>query len=192
MSNDNALLRTAVLAFLAKRVKVEGDAARADIASVMSKGDTLAVRSPLDGSKIGRVSKSDPKPRATVTNRALVEEWITHHYPDKLIERAEISGPMAEVIQVLREHAPHLVTDRKSVPDWAINELAVKSEQAGEPIGYGGELGEHAPRGIEVVIPDGVITVVLDKCNAEPAIRALWDARLVDMDGNVRQIEGEQ
>lgn len=135
------------------------------------------------------MSKSDPKRRATVTNREALEWWITSRFPEKLVERTEITGPMHEVLQVLREHAAHLVTDRKSVPDWAVNELLVKAEKAGKPVGFDGELDDHAPPGICVDVPDGVVSVVLDKTNADAVMRELWDAHMIDMTG-VRLIEG--
>jgi hypothetical protein len=187
---DRAVLAAAVLTFLQKRIKAEADAARLVVAEHLKKGDTLSARSPLDDVKIARVGKSDPKARASFSDQPAAEQWVTDRYPEKLVERTEIVGPMAEVLQVLRDHAPHLVADRKSVPDWALNELLVKAEQLGRPVGFGGELDEHAPPGIEVTVPEGVLTVVLDKANAESAIQALWDAHMVGMDGSVRQIEG--
>lgn len=191
---DRAVLNAAVLTWMQKQLKTGVDEARLLADGLMKKGDTISARSPLDDTKIARVSKSDPKRRALITDRAAVEAWINERYPDKLVERTEITGPMPEVLAVLRAHAPHLVTDRKSVPDWAVNELLLKAEKAGAPVGYGGELDDHAPPGIEVSTPDGVVSVTLDKANADEAIRALWDAHLVDMTG-VRQIEaaeGEQ
>ena len=191
---DAAVLNAAVLTWMQRQLKTGVDDARAVADGLMKKGDTISARSPIDDTKIARVSKSDPKRRATVTNREALEWWITSRHPEKLVERTEITGPMPEVLQVLREHASHLVADKKSVPDWAVNELLLKAEKAGKPVGYGGELDDHAPPGITVAVPDGVVSVVLDKANAEDAIRALWDAHLVDMAG-VRQIEaaeGEQ
>jgi len=188
---DRAVLNVAILTFLQKRLKDETDTIRGHASSLMKKGDTLSARSPLDDVKIARVSKSDPKKRATVTNREAVEQWVTDRHPEKLVERTEIVGPMPEVLATLRAHAPHLVADKKSVPDWAVNELLLKAEKAGQPVGYDGELDDHAPPGITVTNPDGVLSVVLDKANAESAIRAMWDAHLVDMDG-LKQIEGDK
>lgn len=188
---NRAVLNVAILTFLQKRLAGDVDTIRGHASSLMKKGDTLSARSPLDDVKIARVSKSDPKKRATVDDRKALEQWVTDRHPEKLMERGEIVGPMPEVLATLREHAPHLVADKKSVPDWAVNELLLKAEKAGVPVGYGGELDEHAPPGITVTNPDGVLSVVLDKTNAEAAIRALWDARLVDMDG-LKAIEGEK
>lgn len=188
---DRAVLNVAILTFLQKRLKDETDTTRGQASELMKKGDTLSARSPIDDSKIARVSKSDPKKRATVTDRLAVEQWVTDRHPEKLVERTEIVGPMPDVLAVLRAHAPHLVEDKKSVPDWAVNELLLKAEKAGVPVGYGGELDDLAPPGITVTNPDGVLSVVLDKTNAEAAIRAMWDAHLVDMDG-LKLIEGEK
>lgn len=187
---DRAVLNVSVLTWMAKRIKVTLDEGRASLGLLMKKGDTLAARSPLDDSRIARVSMSDPSRTATVSNRAALDGWIRERYPEKLVERTEITGPMPDVLAMLRKHAPELVDDVKSVPDWAVNELLKKAEGLGFPIGYGGECGDDAPPGIAVKTPDGVLTVRLDNPGADVAIRALWDARLVDMDGHIAEIEG--
>lgn len=187
---DRAVLRVSVLTWMAKRIKAENDTARLEAAELLKKGDTLSARSPLHDTRIARVSLSDPKPTATVTNRIALEAWITGHYPEKLVERTEIIGRMSDVLAVLRKFAPELIEDVKSVPDWAVNELLKKAEGLKQSVGYGGECGADAPPGITVKVPDGVLTARLDD-TATDAIRAMWDARLVDMDGHLLQIEGE-
>lgn len=186
---DRAVLRVSVLTWMSKRIRAENDGARVEASEQLKKGDTLSARSPLDDTRIARVSMSDPKPTATVTNRIALDVWITGHYPEKLVERTEIVGPMSDVLAVLRKFAPDLIEDVKSVPDWAVNELLKKAEGLKQPVGYGGECGADAPPGITVKVPDGVLTVRLDD-TATDAIRAMWDARLVDMDGHLLQIEG--
>jgi hypothetical protein len=187
---DLAVLRVSVLTWMGKRIKAETDIARVEAAVLMKKGDTIAARSPLDDTRIGRAMMSDPKRIATVTNRPALEVWITGRYPEKLVQRTEIVGPMSDVLEVLRKFAPHLVEDVKSVPDWAVNELLKKAEGLGRPVGYGGECGTDAPPGIAVATPVGVLTVRLDADNADAAVRAMWDVHLVDIDGHIKQIEG--
>lgn len=187
---DLAVLRVSVLTWMGKRIKAETDVARLEAARLLKKGDTLAARSPLDDTRLGRVSMSDPKQTARVTDRAAVDAWISDKYADKCVGRWEITGPMAEVIATLREHAPHLVEYVTSVPDWAVNELLTRAERYGEPVGFSMECGPDAPPGIAVKTPDGVLTVRLASDAADAAIRAMWDAHLVDIDGHIKQIEG--
>jgi hypothetical protein len=185
---DLAVLRVSVLTWMSKRIKAETDVARLAAAQLLKKGDTLAARSPLDDVRIGRVSMSDPNKTATFTDRAAVDGWIAERYPDKCIGRWEITGPMSEVIAALREHAPHLVEYVTSVPDWAANELLTRAERYGEPVGFSMECGPDAPSGIAVKTPAGVLTVRLDTDAADAAVRAMWDAHLVDIEGHVKQL----
>jgi hypothetical protein len=187
---DLAVLRVSVLTWMSRRIRAETDAARAEAAQLLKKGDTLAARSPLDDVRIGRVSMSDPKTTATFTDRAAVDAWIAQRYPDKCVGRWEITGPMGDVITALRKHAPHLVEYVTSVPDWAANELLTRAEGWGEPVGFSMECGPDAPPGIAVKTPDGVLTVRLDSASADAAVRAMWDAHLVDIDGHIKRIEG--
>lgn len=186
---DRALLRVSVLTFLARRIKAETDAAREESTPHLKKGDTLAVRSPLDDTRIARVLRTDPDPTAAVTDQAALEKWVVKRYPEKLVGRWEIRN-MSAAIDVLRAHAPHLVAFVESVPDWAVNELVKKSATAGQPVGYGGEVDDDAPPGITIETPDGVLQVRVDWQQAESAIVALWDAHMVAMDGNIRRIGG--
>jgi hypothetical protein len=186
-NKDLVLLRLAVSTFIQKRMKIEVDDVRAVASEELRDGDAHTIRSPLDReAKIARVSMSEPKPSATITNRSELEAWISTYYPEKLVERTEIVGAMSEVLEVLRVHAPHLIEDRKGVPDWAVAELVRKSESARQPVGWGGEM--DVP-GIEVSTPAGSLRVTLDR-EADAAIRELWERGQVGMDGSFRQIEG--
>jgi len=90
----------------------------------------------------------------------------------------------------LREHAPRLLAKKTRVPGWAVNELVTRSKGAGEPVGFGGECGEHAPPGIEVSTPPGVLSVTVDPTTGPPAFRELWDTGMFGMDGTVIQLPG--
>lgn len=186
-----ALQNLAVNVYLNKRTKAGSDAARHTAGENLSPGDSLTVRSVLDGTRYARVTMTDPKPVARVVDRDAVEGWaIDHDYGDKLVGRTEIVGPMSEVIAVLRQHAPHLVDEVHSLPDWALHELRVRSEEAGEPVGWGGEMGEHAPPGIEVSTPRGVIQVRLESA-VERVVADYLAAGRIQYDGTVKHIEGE-
>jgi hypothetical protein len=188
---DQVLLRLTYLKVMAAAVAEADKDARTAAAKLLRKGDTLACWSPLDPDALmSRVSMSKPKPVAKVTDAAALDQWIRENYPDKVRTEESIVGTDAEVIAVLREHAPHLLAKTSTVPGWAVNELLTRSTGAGEPAGFGGELGEHAPPGIEVSNPHGVLSVTVDPKTGPAAIRELWDARWFGMDGTVIALPG--
>lgn len=184
---DQILLRLCYVKFVSAALKEAERETKSAIDDLMKKGDTLSARSPLDDAKMARVNKSDPKPVATVSDAAALDTWIRETYPDKVKTETTVVGTAGEVIAVLREHAPHLLATNTVVPGWAINELVTRSAGAGEPVGFGGEMGDMAPPGIKVTTPDGVISVTIDKKTGPDAFKALWDAHLFDVDGTVLQ-----
>lgn len=184
---DRAVMRLGVLTGLLVRVKAAEGKAREEVTAALGKGDAKTARSPIDDDVLIKASMSDPKDEATVIDRKAVDAWICDNYLAKTEIVTRIIGSNADVLDALREHAPFLVEDVRVVPDWAVNELVVKSAGAGEPVGYGGEMGEQAPPGIKVSKPDGRLTVSKGK-NAQHALEQMWAAGLVDLDGNLREI----
>lgn len=185
---DRNLLRLGVLTVLQSRVAEEVDRLRAAVHAAMKRGDRRAVTHPDDESQpIAEISVTKPKPVAEVTHREALDAWIVANYPAKTEKRPKILGSEQDVLDVLREHAPYLLDDVVEVDDWARNELLTKSAAVGEPIGYGGELGEHAPPGIEVSTPDGQLRVNLSKTAAD-VVDQLWLAQRVDMDGHLLEL----
>lgn len=139
MNSKMHALATAVLAELGKRVKALEKQHRGSIESLLDKGDRVSVRSPLDGSKIGTVSMTDPAPKARVSDQAALDGWVSERYPEKVVVSEDITDARAAV-EVLRQHAPHLLAEVRYVPDWAVGEVLRASEQAGAPVGPGGEV----------------------------------------------------
>lgn len=187
---DQVLLRLTYIKFISTAVAEADREARALAAQLMKKGDTLAARSPIDDARMARVSMSDPKAVAKVADAAALDQWIRENYPDKVTASEVIIGTDAEIVEVLREHAPRLLAKRTTVPGWAVNELLTRSKGAGEPVGFGGETGEHAPPGIDITVPAGVLSVSVDKTSGPAAFRELWDARMFGMDGTVIALPG--
>jgi hypothetical protein len=185
---SKALLRAAILKHLGNVVKAAEKENKTVLDGMMRKGDTLAVWSPIDDdAKIARVSKSNPDAKALTTDREAVARWVEEHYPKKMRDEAVIVGTDAEIVAVLKEHAPHLLAIGKTVPAWVFNELEVMAASAGRPVGFSGEIDKHAPPGIEIVKPDGVLSVTLDKLGPS-ALQELWEAHMFAMDGTVREL----
>ena len=99
--------------------------------------------------------------QACVEDRSKTEEWVLAEYPEKAEHRVRISPevPEREVLNVIRSHAKHMLEEVVEVPDYVLHELVQKARQAGQPIGFGGEVGENAPPGIKVTQPDSYLTV---------------------------------
>lgn len=154
-------------------------------------GESGTVKSPLDGSKLARYNLTDPGWTGHVNNRPDVDRWIVARYPEKCETRKRIKN-MAEAITELRKVRPDLVEEYMHVPDHVAESLVRRSEEAREPCGFTGELGEQAPPGIAVLPPKPVLRIALDKENAVPGFRALWEAGVLTMTGELKQIEGAQ
>ncbi|MGH7743331.1 MAG: hypothetical protein ACREQ5_00715 [Candidatus Dormibacteria bacterium] len=183
---DRILQRLNYLKFVGEAVREADKAARSEAVKHLKKGDTLAVRSPIDDTKMSRVSMSDPKHVAHVADPAALDAWIRENYPDKIQETTTIVGSDTEVTQVLREHAPHLLAHATVVPGWVVNELLTISQGAGTPVGFGGECDTQAPPGIKVTVPDGTLSITVDRTTGPAAFRALWDAHMFGLDGTLQ------
>lgn len=146
------VLRTAALKVVADYAQSCYNQARAEMAATMEKGDRLTARSPLDGSKLGSVSKTDPKPVALITDEKAFTEWMLANYPDSVAYDFDVIGGDQEVKAVLFEHAPELLR-RKTIPSpELVKRIRHDSIQLGTPIGPNGEAEID---GLEVKIPEG-------------------------------------
>lgn len=182
---DAALLRLGVLTVLKNRVMEAERNARDAVSGYLNKGNNSTVTNPLNGGQsIAEVNKTKPKNKAEIVNRRAVETWILANYPGKAESKTVVIGSQADVIEVLREHAPFLLDQVTEVPDYVVNELVLKSQGAGEPVGFGGEVGEKAPPGITVSAPDGQLRVVIQEGGAE-VVEEMWAAGVVDLDGQL-------
>ena len=184
---DELLLKLGVLTVLQSRVAEAVDAARSEVLKTTRKGDTLTIAHPDGDEEIAKVTHSKPKPKAVVTDVRALDAWVLANYPGKAETFTKVIGSQADVLDVLREHAPFLLEEVTEVRDWTRNELTKKSATAGEPVGFGGELGEDAPPGIDVSFPDGVLRVLV-AANAPEVVDQLWLDHRVDMDGNLLEL----
>lgn len=173
------LLAVAVTAQLAKMVKAAGDRARLDAADVLDNGDSVTLRSP-DGVKLGKAVCTDPNPVAVVSDKDALTAWLHETYPDQVETTEEVSGDTSAVLEVLREHAPHLVVRTSRLAKGAIPDVLAASAEAGAPVGPGGEV--DVP-GVRVETPRGVLGIRLDTKTAPAAIAAMWAAGHVVLDG---------
>ncbi|MGP9720927.1 MULTISPECIES: hypothetical protein [unclassified Corynebacterium] len=97
---DRVVLQSAVL----KELKARHDEDRARLQEDMSRGEKLTARA--DDASLGTVSYSDPKPKATVTDRAALLGHVAETQPDAIGLRIT---NMPAALAVLEEHAPEVL-----------------------------------------------------------------------------------
>lgn len=155
---------------------------RAGAKDELLEDDRISIRSPLDGSAIGTVAKSSPNHKARVADDAVLMAWMLEHRPNDVEILYEFAASHDQITQTLAEHFPVMVREVPKMRPWAVGELLRQSESDGKPV---------AP-GIEVELPDGVVTVRL-KPGAEQAVADLVRNGMVALDGTVapKEIEGE-
>ncbi|MEV0357154.1 hypothetical protein AB0H71_13940 [Nocardia sp. NPDC050697] len=113
--------RVVLLKTAADLVNREFREAKALMDEQMARGDSVAART-LDDLKLGRVSKSDPKPEAVIADRDELEEWLRTEYPDKLDTRVEFAR-LDEVLAVLVDAGRgDLITQVTTVPDYLVGQ----------------------------------------------------------------------
>lgn len=181
MTDDELITKTAILKVISEFTKDSYDEHRAKAAGLLGKGDRKIARSPLDGSKLGAVYVTDPKPQCRITDQQALTDWMVENYVELTETGYEVIGSEKELIDVLFEHAPHLLRQIRRVKADDMRELRAAAITLGQPIGPGSET--DIP-GIEVSTPDGVVT-----CKpADTAFQSVMDlhrAGRLQLDGTV-------
>lgn len=109
--------RIVILKTLLDLVTREFREARALAAEQFPKGASIPARTDTDV-KLGRVSKSDPKPTTTVMDADAFDAWLRAEYPDKLQHSVEIPD-LSEVLAILiQQDRRDLIKESFVVPDW--------------------------------------------------------------------------
>lgn len=124
--------------------------------------------------KLGTVYRTDPVPTWTVTNPEALHAHL-RQFPGSMETVYEIADEVAAV-EVLKEHAPHLLVEITRVNPGHIAEALQESR----------DNGAAAAPGIELVKPGGSVTVKPDLRQAGAAVELLirqghitWDGRRV-------------
>lgn len=182
MSNEELAVKVAALKVVSDFTKARYDEARGEVSAVMAAGDRLMARSPIDGTKIGPVVKTDPKPVAKVVDEAALTEWMGEHYPENVKAGYEIAATDGEIEQVLFEHAPHLLKHRRRIKPEVVAEIKRESAAMGCPIGPGGEV--DLP-GIAIDTPDPVVSCKPDPVTALAVVQQLFREGRLELDGTV-------
>jgi hypothetical protein len=137
MSDDN-LLRLATLAVVSGATRQLYNDAHGS--TVLEAGSKVTVRSPIDGSRIGTVSMSDPDPKPRIADERAFAAWAETTYPDDVEWDFAVLGSHEQVAAVLYEHAPELVQRIAKVTPHLRARVLEDSAEHGVPVGPGGEL----------------------------------------------------
>lgn len=180
-SRDELIQRVAILKAISAYTKERYDEARAEAGNVMGEGDRTIARSPLDKSKLGAVYVTDPDPVCRITDQAALTEWMVEHYPLLTETGYEVCGSDKELVDVLFEHAPHLLRQVRRVKADDMRELRAGAVALGQPMGPGGET--DIP-GIDVEPSTGVVACK-PADTAWTSVAALYRAGRLQLDGTV-------
>lgn len=131
-TNADLAYRIVMLKTLIDLVSKEFDRAKAVMGEQIARGETIPART-SDDRKLGRVTKSDPKPVAAVSDPAALEEWLRAEYPDKVEHRVSL-GRVDEILPILIDAGRRdLFTETEVVPDYLVNQAKALAAR-GRPI----------------------------------------------------------
>jgi hypothetical protein len=182
---NELLLRAVVAKYNADRAEADAAEAKHVVVQTLRRGATQVAVSPLDANQeLAQINVSQTTWTAATVARTETEEWVKARYADKVEKKTRLLPTVTEqdVFNVLRTFAPYLLEEIDVVPDHVIRELELKSEQAHEPMGWGGEIGDAAPPGIRVFPSNPKVTVTFRDTQA---IDALVDAGVITVDGHM-------
>ena len=190
---DKLVLRLGVVQMHRTQRQQEEQDLRAKVVNKLRPGGKCPIYDPRDPSKkLWNATASETSFRAEVVDRTKAEDWVRENYPSKLRPQVKLKEGFteADVLQIARRYAAYMFEEVDVVEPWVLNELKIKSQQAGRPMGWGNEIGEHAPPGIEVTKADSTITMTFTPAAAE-LLRSLIRDGVIDSDGNPTSSGGE-
>lgn len=181
------ILRLGITQMHRRRREQEERELRDQVVAVVPPGGTWVIVDPRNPDrKLLQATVSKTSWVAKVTERWRTEKWVVDEYPAKARRewRLKPHFTQADAMKALFDLAPKMFEEVDYVEDHVIRELELKSQLAGEPVGFGGEIGEHAPPGITVTKPDSKVVVTVPE-DAYDAFGELIVSGFIDMDGNI-------
>lgn len=186
--SDELMQEVAALKVISEFTKERYDEARARADLAMKSGDRRQVYSPIDGkTHIGAVSKSKPEPKAIITDRAALTEWLSSRYPNMVESGTAVNASDREILDLVFRHAPHLLKHTKSVKKDALVQLQKDAVRIGVPVGPGGEADMP---GLTVEMRDPVVSCLPDKESGLLAVMEMVHNGRMYLDGTLpKEIE---
>lgn len=191
MTARDHTLPAIIAAVLKKRITAVHEQHRAAMAAEgMVNGEKfVAVDPDYPELVLGEVLRTKPEPTAAIADRPAFTRWMSVAYPDRV--RVGLSLPsanLAQAIEVLHAHAPHLLDECPMVLDWAEREVLRCTVAARQACGPGGEL--DVP-GVEYRPPAPGVVTVKPSADAPAAIERMWREGRIDITtGELLAIEG--
>lgn len=139
-------------------------------------GESIAAVSPVDGTVLGTITRTNPKPVAKVEDMAALMAHVQETNPEELWDVDYVSGDDGEVLKALKESHPSLVKQRVEISEQHLSFLLKKA--AGS--------NTFRPPGIEVSTPTGTVNIYPADTEDE-AFQAVIKARAVELDGSVNR-----
>jgi len=138
-------------------------------------GESVAAISPVDGSILGKVTRTKPTPKAAVVDESELFAYVQENDPEQLSDVDWVSGSNADVLAALKQSHPHLVSQKVCVSTHHLTYLLKKAE------------GDKTfrPPGIEVTQSAGTVNIYPAKDMAE-AFEAVIKSGTVALDGTIR------
>ncbi|MBF6213719.1 hypothetical protein IU487_22135 [Nocardia puris] len=131
-TNADLAYKIVMLKTLADLVLEEFKRSKQVMGEQIARGDSVAART-ADDRKLGRVTKSDPKPEATVTDPDALDDWLRTEYPDKIESRVEL-GRVDEILPILIDAGrSDLFTEVHVVPAYLVGQAKAAAAR-GRPI----------------------------------------------------------
>lgn len=137
-------------------------------------GESIAAVSPVDGTVLGTITRTNPKPVAKVEDMAKLMAHVQETNPEELRDVDYINATDDEVLAALKESHPSLVKQRVEVNEQHLNFLLKKA--AGSKT--------FRPPGIKVETPVGTVNIY-PADDADEAFQAVIKARAVELDGSI-------
>lgn len=188
MNTDDLVLRVAALKAIKDYVETAYDEARAEVANVLKRGARMPALSPIDDTKIGSVTMTEPKRTARISDADALAERLLEDYPDLVDEVYEVNATSEQIRRLVFEHRPEWLNKKQRIDPKVVQRIRALSAEAGAPIGPGGEAGYP---GISVETPESVLT-----CRSAPgaldAVAALIRADRIELDGITRELPGSK
>jgi hypothetical protein len=165
-TDSDLAMKIVLLKTLADLVLDEFKAAKAIAADQYPKGLSISARTDSsDGDvKLGKVSKSDPKPVAEIVDRDELDDYIRAEYPDKLEHNIRL-GDLGEILAILKDLGREdLFTEIKAIPEYLHTQM-LTAAVGGRPI-----------PGVALRRPAGVVSATKERAAVEMVRRLLSGA----------------
>lgn len=138
-------------------------------------GESVAAISPVDGSILGKVTRTKPTPKAAVTDESELFAYVQGTDPEELSDVDWVSGSNADVLAALKQTHPELVSQKVAVSAHHLTYLLKKSEAD----------KTFRPPGIEVTTSGGTVNIYPAK-GMDTEFEAVVQSGAVALDGTIR------